>query len=314
MGYPTRMPDRDATQYSLIDLEHMGRPRSVAACVLDTSAGPVVVDPGPASTLPALDTGMARLGCGIADLSGVLLTHIHLDHAGATGTLARGNPRLRVYVHARGAPHLIDPSKLLASATRLYGERMEQLWGEVAPVPAQQVQVLQGGERLRLGGRTIEVAYTPGHAWHHVSYFEPASGIAFVGDTAGLRTPELPCVLPVTPPPDFDLESWLDSLDRILTWKPGTLVLTHFGPSPEPARHLEELRSGLIAWAGYSRQSLTQPGADADRIAWFISRLAEWITGRVDPAQARRVLAGAGPEACWHGLSRYWARKLVAPS
>jgi glyoxylase-like metal-dependent hydrolase (beta-lactamase superfamily II) len=191
---------------------------------------------------------------------------------------------------------------------------MEELWGEVAPVPAEQVQVLEGGERLALGGRAIEVAYTPGHAWHHVSYFEPASGTVFVGDTAGVMSPGLPCVLPVTPPPDFDLEAWLASLERILQWKPRTLVLTHFGPSQDPPGHLAELRSGLIAWAGYARESLAEPGSDAERIAWFVSRLEEWISGRIDPARARRFLAGAGPEACWHGLSRYWARKLVAPS
>jgi len=308
------MPDRDATRYMLIDLEHMGRPQSVAACVLETSSGPLVVDPGPASTLRALQAGLSRIGRQIDDLSGLLLTHIHLDHAGAAGTLARGNPRLRVYVHARGAPHLIDPSKLLASATRLYGSRMEELWGEVAAVPADQVRVLEGEERLELGNRAIEVAYTPGHAWHHVSYFEPATGVAFVGDTAGIMSPGLPCVLPVTPPPDFDLEAWLGSLERILAWNPGTIVLTHFGPSHQPARHLEELRQGLIEWTGYARQSLAEPGSDAERIAWFTSRLEEWIAGRVDPARAKRFLAGAGPEACWHGLSRYWTRKLVAPS
>ncbi|HJR35384.1 MAG TPA: MBL fold metallo-hydrolase [Gemmatimonadales bacterium] len=308
------MPDRDATRYTLIDLEHMGRRQSVAACVLETSEGPLVVDPGPASTLPALEAGLSGIGHRVGDLSGLLLTHIHLDHAGAAGTLARNNSRLRVYVHARGAPHLIDPSKLLASATRLYGARMEELWGEVAAVPEAQVQVLEGGEHLVLGGRKIEVAHTPGHAWHHVSYFEPASGTAFVGDTAGLLSPGIPCVLPVTPPPDFDLEAWLGSLDRILEWKPGTIVLTHFGPSHQPGRHLEELRQGLIEWAGYARQSLARPGTDAERIAWFTSRLTEWIAGRVEPARASRFLAGAGPEACWHGLSRYWTRKLVAPS
>ena len=309
------MPDRDATRYTLIDLEHMGRPQSIAACVLETSQGPLVVDPGPASTLGTLEAGLSRIGHGIGDLSGVLLTHIHLDHAGAAGTLARDNRGLRVYVHGRGAPHLIDPSKLLASASRLYGSRMEELWGEVAAVPAAQVQVLEGGERLELGGRSIEVAYTPGHAWHHVSYFEPADRTAFVGDTAGLMSPGLPCVLPVTPPPDFDLEAWLGSLQRILEWDPETIVLTHFGPSQfRPERHLEELRQGLIQWAGYARQSLAEPGTDAERIAWFTSRLTEWIAGRVDPDRASRFLAGAGPEACWHGLSRYWARKLVAPS
>jgi glyoxylase-like metal-dependent hydrolase (beta-lactamase superfamily II) len=302
------MADAHATSYSVIDLQHMGRRESVAACVLQSSEGPLVVDPGPASTLPFLRDGLERLGFGLGDLSGILLTHIHLDHAGATGTIARENPRLRVFVHSKGAPHLIDPSKLLASATRLYGDRMQELWGEVAAVPSDQVTSLEGEERLRLGGREIAVTYTPGHAWHHVTYFEPDNRVAFVGDTAGLMTPGLPCVLPVTPPPEFDLEAWLHSIHRLRMLDPAEIFLTHYGPSRDPASHLEELRSGLLAWSEYARDSLTLTGTDASRIVWFTSRLEEWIEGRVAPDRARKFLAGAGPDACWHGLRRYWSR------
>ncbi|HEX7024335.1 MAG TPA: MBL fold metallo-hydrolase [Gemmatimonadales bacterium] len=300
------MSDHGATSYSVIDLLHLGRPESVAACVLDTTDGPLVVDPGPAVTLPRLRAGLEAAGVSPADLSALLLTHIHLDHAGAAGTLARDNPRLKVFVHARGAPHVVDPSRLLASATRLYGERMAELWGEVAPVPEAQLSVLEGGERLNLGGRTINVCYTPGHAWHHVSYFDSGSGVAFVGDTAGLRSPGLPCVLPATPPPDFDLESWLDSIERIRRWHPREVVLTHYGPAREPDRHFDELAAGLRAWADYARDSLSLPGTDAERIEWFTRRLEEWIDGRVPPERAQRYLATAGPEACWRGLARYW--------
>jgi len=308
------MTEGHATSYALIDLMHMGRRESVAACVLETADGPLVIDPGPASTLPSLRAGLALHGYGIGDLFGILLTHIHLDHAGGTGSIVRENPRLRVFVHAKGAPHVIDPSKLLTSATRLYGARMEELWGEVAPVPQVQVQALEGGERLKLGGRDIVVTYTPGHAAHHVTYFEPASGVAFVGDTAGVMSPGLPCVLPVTPPPEFDLEAWLDSIHRIRMLEPSEIVLTHYGPSRDPARHLEELRSGLLAWSEYARDSLSITGSEASRIAWFTSRLEEWIDGRVEPERAKKFLAGAGPDACWHGLSRYWSRKAPARS
>lgn len=302
------MADAGAT-YGMIDLRHMGRPESVGACVLETRDGPVIVDPGPASTIPALRTGLAELGYEVSDLSALLLTHIHLDHAGGTGTLARENPRLTVYVHELGAPHVADPSKLLRSATRLYGDKMEALWGEVAPVPLERIRSLAGGEALGLGGRGFQVAYTPGHAAHHVSYFEPASGVAFVGDTAGLMTPRLPCVLPVTPPPEFDLEAWLDSMHRIRMWRPSEIVLTHYGPSTDPESHLEELRSGLLVWAEYARDSLSLTGTEQDRIAWFGRQLEVWIEGRVPVERARRFLAGAGPEACWHGLSRYWMKK-----
>jgi glyoxylase-like metal-dependent hydrolase (beta-lactamase superfamily II) len=298
-----------AGPFALIDLEHMSRPESVAACLLESEDGPILIDPGPSSTLAKLTAGLAERGHRVEDLSALLLTHIHLDHAGASGTLARECPRLRVYVHQVGAPHLIDPTKLLSSATRLYGDKMAVLWGEVAPVPADRVTVLSGGERLSLGGRAIEVAFTPGHASHHVSYFEPASRVAFVGDTAGIYGPRLPVVLPVTPPPDFDLEDWLASIHRIRQWEPEQIVLTHYGPSLQPASHFEALRSGLLAWAEYARDSLSVTGTDADRIRWFVHELEGWIEGRIPAAQAARFLAGAGPEACWHGLARYWRKR-----
>lgn len=298
-----------ASAYELIDLRHLGREESVAACLLETQQGPVLVDPGPASTLPALREGLAAHGYTIADLSALLLTHIHLDHAGGSGSIARENPRLAVYVHELGAPHLADPSRLLDSANRLYGDRMQELWGEVAPVPAEQIRVLSGDEKIALGGREFQVAYTPGHAAHHVSYFEAASGVAFVGDTGGMMSPRLPCVLPVTPPPEFDLEAWLDSMHRIRMWRPSTIVLTHYGPSADPESHLEELRSGLLVWAEYARDSLSASGTEAERIRWFRSQLEVWIEGRVSSGRARKFLDSAGPEACWHGLSRYWLKK-----
>ena len=297
---------------ALIDLKHMGRPDSVAAYLLETRNGPVIVDPGPASTIPALRAGLAEHGYEIAELAALLLTHIHLDHAGGSGTLARENPELLVYVHQVGAPHVADPSKLLRSATQLYGDRMEQLWGEVAPVPSERIRELSGGEVVALGDREFEVAYTPGHASHHVSYFERASGIAFVGDTAGLRGPPHFSVLPVTPPPDFNLEAWLGSLRTIADWQPGRLALTHFGVSPDPHHHLEDLGAGLVAWAEHARDSLAVPGTDAEKQRWFGERLERWLDGRVAPEQARKFLDGAGVEACWQGLSRYW-RKLGVP-
>ena len=186
---------------------------------------------------------------------------------------------------------------------------MERLWGEIASVPEEQIHVLRGSERLTLGDRCIEVAYTPGHAWHHVSYFEAATGVAFVGDTAGIHGPRLPVILPVTPPPDFDLEAWLASIERILSWIPDRIALTHFGPSPKPAEHFETLRKGLLEWAGYARLALDSSGTDQAQLARFVEQLRSWIAGKVPPGQAERFLAGAGPEACWQGLARYWRER-----
>jgi glyoxylase-like metal-dependent hydrolase (beta-lactamase superfamily II) len=292
-------------RYEIIDLCHLGRPASVAAYLLRTGSGPFLVDPGPSSTLPRLEEALARAGLSTGSLAGLLLTHIHLDHAGASGTLAGRNPNLRVYVHAKGAPHLIAPAKLLSSAQRLYGARMEELWGEIAPVPEAQVVVLEGGERLEFDGLALEVAYTPGHAIHHVCYFEPESRVAFVGDTAGIRGPRLPVVLPVTPPPDFDLQAWLASITRLLSWNPRELLLTHFGPSEDPASHLGALRDGLLAWTGYVRETLALDAPDEARIRAFVEKLRAWISDKVPADRAEQFLAGAGPEACWQGIARY---------
>jgi glyoxylase-like metal-dependent hydrolase (beta-lactamase superfamily II) len=177
----------------------------------------------------------------------LLLTHIHLDHAGASGNLVRRWPDLPVYVQERGARHLADPAKLLASAERLYGDQMERLWGEVAPVPEANLRPLSGGEEV-LG---FKVAYTPGHASHHVSYFHPPSGRAFVGDMAAVRIPPSDFVMPPTPPPDIDLELWEDSIDRILDWDPGSLGLTHFDAVEEPQEHLSSSESACANTASW---------------------------------------------------------------
>ena len=228
-----------ASGISYIDLQFQDTPRVIATAVLSGPGGVALVDPGPSSSLGTLKGELERAGISMRDVTALLITHIHLDHAGSAGTLVRENPKLRVLVHAKGAPHLIDPGKLLASATRLYGDAMDRLWGEVAPVPAQALVVLHGGERVEEGGRSLEVAYTPGHASHHVSYFAPDAGIAFVGDTAGVKVVPDGDVVPPTPPPDIDLEAWRDSLARIEQWRPDTLFLTHFGPAGAVGPHLE---------------------------------------------------------------------------
>lgn len=202
-----------------IDVRHRGREKVIACFAVDG----VLVDPGPQSCEQTLLEGL-----GGERPNALLLTHIHFDHAGAAGALVRRWPDLEVYVHERGAPHLANPERLVASAARLYGgeEGLRETWGEVVPVPEKNLTVLRGGETV-LG---FEVAYTPGHASHHVCYFR--DGVAFVGDMAGVRIPPYDLTLAPTPPPDIDVEAWERSIDAIAAWEPETLALTHFGTAP----------------------------------------------------------------------------------
>ncbi len=192
----------------VLDTDWTGRPRSIAASLLLGNGQAALVDPGPASTLETLREKLRVHGLGVADLDAVLLTHIHLDHAGTAGSLVRENPRLAVYVHRNGAAHMADPAKLLTSAGRLYGDNLYRLFGDFLAVPAENLRILDGGEILALGGRKLEVVCTPGHASHHVSFMDATEGVAFVGDTTGMRIQVDGFVLPVTPPPDIDLEIW----------------------------------------------------------------------------------------------------------
>jgi glyoxylase-like metal-dependent hydrolase (beta-lactamase superfamily II) len=238
----------------------------------------------------------------------LLLTHIHLDHAGATGTIVQRAPHVRVFVHERGAPHLIDPAKLIASVTRLYGDQMDTLWGAFAPVPAGNVQALSGQERVEAGGRPLQVAYTPGHAVHHVSYLDEREGVAYVGDTAGIRLTDDVVIAP-TPPPDIDLELWAASLDRIGAWQPASLLLTHFGSVAAAQAHLTRFRTTLKEQGERVRRTLAMPGEDADRVRVFVDELRAELGRAPGPFDAQGVEIAAPFEQLWAGLARYWRRR-----
>jgi glyoxylase-like metal-dependent hydrolase (beta-lactamase superfamily II) len=296
-----------AAGISYLDLEFQGRPHIIASAVLTGAAGVAIVDPGPSSTLPVLRRALGDAGITVADVTDIVLTHIHLDHAGSTGTLLGEQPRLRVWVHEAGAPHLAAPEKLVASATRLWGSEMDRLWGDVRPVPSSAISILRGGERIVAGGRSWEVEYTPGHASHHVSYFDRDSGIAFVGDTAGIRMPGSIAV-PPTPPPDIDLELWAESLARIEAWRPETLFVTHFGPSSPSGPHLTDMRAHLAFVAQLARGSLAREGSDEDREAWFSDELRRELRQRAGEAAAGYEFAGRF-DLNWRGLARYWRKR-----
>jgi glyoxylase-like metal-dependent hydrolase (beta-lactamase superfamily II) len=299
-----------ASGLSYLDLHFYGVKGVIASVILQGPGGVAIIDPGPSSTLPALRAGLAQAGIAMADVSTILLTHIHLDHAGATGTLVRENPAMQVYVHEKGAPHMIDPSKLIASATRLWGGEMDRLWGEMRPVPAENLAILRGGERIAAGGRELNVAYTPGHAAHHVSYFSGDTGIAFVGDTAGVRLQAGQFIMPPTPPPDIDLEAWRDSFGRINAWSPGTLFITHFGPFAPAAGHLAEMADRLEVTSGLARASLERPGTDEDREAWFTEEIRRELRRRMSESEAQAYEVAGRFDLSWRGLARYWRKGI----
>jgi glyoxylase-like metal-dependent hydrolase (beta-lactamase superfamily II) len=292
----------------IIDLRFQGRERVIATAVLRGPDGFTLVDPGPTSCLPALEEGLARLGGTVGDVRLILLTHIHLDHAGATGSLLARAPHIQVGVHARGAPHMIDPTKLLASATRLYGDRMETLWGAFEPVPASQVRVLEGGERLDVGGRPIRVAYTPGHAVHHVSYLDETDGAAYVGDTCGIRLAG-DYTIAATPPPDIDLEVWDRSLTTIDDWQPASLLVTHFGTIKGARAHNARYRTVLSRTGDLVRQSLAQGESDEERAAGFVVLMRAEARGWLSEREAEALEVAAPFDQIWAGLARYWRKQ-----
>lgn len=292
---------------TLIDVKFRGVPGYVGATALDTGAGLVLVDPGPESTLKFLNSGLELLAADLQDVTAILVTHIHLDHAGSVGGILTVNPEITVYVHRNGAHHLVDPSRLLASAARLYGEQMGELWGKVRPVPEARVVALEGGERLSFGGRTIRVEYTPGHAKHHVSYLDETTGLCFVGDTAGVVLSGGRIVLPVTPPADIDLMKWRETTNAIRKLRPARLVHTHFGPSDDPVAHLARHLGMLEDWADRVKSSLADANSDQARSQEFAERVAAEF-GDDDRGLPALELALSGLTDSWLGLAQYWRR------
>jgi glyoxylase-like metal-dependent hydrolase (beta-lactamase superfamily II) len=270
-----------------IDVRHLGRDRVICAWLV----GDVIVDPGPTSSLDALYEGL-----GDVVPRALALTHIHLDHAGGAGAIVRRWPEVEVWVHERGARHIVDPTRLVASAKRLYGDQMDRLWGEIVPVPAENLRILAGGEQVG----PFAVAYTPGHASHHVSYLHQPTGRAFVGDVCGVRIPPSDFVLPPTPPPDIDLEAWQASLDTIEAWQPASLALTHFGGVDDPPGHLVAIREALVRWGDQARQ--------LDEAA-FVERMNASIAAATDPRTRTRYGGALPPGQSWHGLTRYWSKR-----
>jgi len=305
-----------AAMPSIIMLDNLwtGRPHTIASALLESDGHRCIVDPGPGSTLETFRENLRAHGIGVGDLNAILLTHIHLDHAGATGALVRENPGLAVYVHTLGAPHVIDPSKLLASAQRLWPNDLQQLFGEVLPVPAENLRILEGGETLTLGSRKLEVVYTPGHASHHVSYFDQAEGIAFVGDTTGVRIEGNSFAMPATPPPDINLEIWDKSFAAILERKPSRLFLTHYGYSDNPSEHILLFRERLHRWSALAEEILRNAASDSAAMDSFMSATFAEISQHLPAGEADHYAFSAGLNLSFLGLARYLRKRATAAS
>jgi glyoxylase-like metal-dependent hydrolase (beta-lactamase superfamily II) len=268
-------------------VRHLDTPSVICSWQVDD----VLVDPGPESSV---DTLLDALGD--EQPRALLLTHIHFDHAGAAGALVREWPDVEVWVHERGARHLVDPARLVASAKRLYGADFDRLWGEVVPIPERSLRVLHGGESLD----GWDVAYTPGHASHHVSYRHRDSGWVFPGDTCGVRMPDGDLLLAPTPPPDVDLEAWRASLDAIEAWEPTTLAITHFGDYADVDEHLQRLREALSTWGDLARVT--------DQ-ASYAAALRDAYGAALGPTGAAAFAQAMPADAQWLGLDRYWTRR-----
>ena len=297
---------------TILDTNWLGRPRSIAAALLESDGHRALIDPGPASTLPALRGLLDARGIGVSDLNAILLTHIHLDHAGATGALIRENPNLEVYVHKAGMRHMADPAKLLASAERLWPGELQHLFGETLPVPFGNLRILNGGETLSLGSRNLDVVHTPGHASHHVSFFDLSDGTAFVGDTAGFHIEGQPYVVPLAPPPDIDLDAWNASLDAIAARRPARLFLTHFGYSENPAAHIAKYRKNLQRWSSLAADTLRKFPDERGSLEKFVSATSAEIRQHVGGAEAEHYIFNCGLNLSWLGLARYHRKRAEA--
>ena len=293
------------TTFTTIDLNWTGRPRSIAALLMESDGTSVLIDPGPQSTLEMLRAGLRDRGQDFRTLDALLLTHIHLDHAGATGALVRENPNLKVYVHEFGLVHMIDPARLLASAGRLYGGDLQTLYGECAPVPENNLNQIQGGESIRIGGTELEVFYTPGHASHHVTYWDRASRTAFVGDTAGIRVQGDAFLLPATPPPDINVEIWNQSLDTIASWGLERIFLTHFGFIENPGEHIRLYEERLAEWSALTRKLLESGVETTEAEKIFVDSVAQDIKSTLPVDAADHYIFNGGLRLSWLGLMRY---------
>ncbi len=269
-----------------------------------------IIDPGPGSMIEALLDAIHRAGFDPQEVTHLLATHVHLDHAGSVGSLMRHMPNAKVYAHSKGAPHLLDTSKVVASATRIYGDHMYQLWGDVESTPTDRLQTIEGGDVLTVAERRLEVHYTPGHAVHHVVFFDVHSGELFAGDAAGVRLQGIEYVRPPTPPPDIDLEAWSESIGRIKKLRPDVLYLGHFGPTRNATRHMERLREQLYAWGDFVLGAMRDGKEESEILSMLIAHTEpELLRVTRDEHALKRYEIATNYAMTVQGYMRYWKKK-----
>jgi glyoxylase-like metal-dependent hydrolase (beta-lactamase superfamily II) len=294
----------------LIDHQFLGVPGVIGSYLLSDDNGDLaLIETGSATTINQLLAGIRSLSYDPADIRTIIVTHIHLDHAGAAGALLRQLPDARVIVHPNGATHLIDPSRLLRSAARIYGDDMGRLWGDVLPVPEDRVEVIEHRESFQVAGRTLTAYSTPGHAGHHHAYFDRETGDLFTGDAAGVRLESVPYVRPPTVPPEFDLEAWRKTISRMRALKPQKLHLTHFGSFDDPDWHFDDLLSRMYLWYGWATARLQQSTAEQeliDELRQFGDQELVQVTGSDDLVRPYELATAYFMTI--QGMARYYRR------
>jgi len=292
----------------LIDALHLGTPHVV--CVALVECGPaelMLVDSGPESVFQNVVEGVRKLGFDPAHVRHLLASHIHLDHTGGAWRWAN-EFGTRIYAHPKGAPHLVDPSKLVSSATRIYGEKLGYLWGAAGPIREEQVVAVEEGTKLRFGSKEIDVLYTPGHAPHHNSYWLEGERTVFAGDVAGVRIPGGPAIPPF-PPPDIHLETWKASLDKIRRLNPASLHITHWGRIDRPKQTLDALEERLFSWAEWMRQRMIEGKSESEMVTEFEQFTSEQLLANGTPKELLATYEQADPASMSvGGLTRYWRK------
>ncbi|MBC6425068.1 MAG: MBL fold metallo-hydrolase [Ekhidna sp.] len=293
--------------YHTIDLHFLGYKHAIGSFLIESGDGPILIETGPYSTFENLKTGLKTHNYEPEDIKHVFLSHIHFDHAGAAWAFAKNSAK--IYLHPFGADHMRDPARLVASASMIYGDQMDTLWGKMEGIHVENLVTCKHGEVIGIGGQSLKALHTPGHAKHHIAWKWKET--IFAGDLAGVKIEGGP-VVPPCPPPDINLEDWINSIDLVLSEKPSTLILTHYGEEKNPNVHMQELKEILNDWAYWVKEKWEEGMSNAQIIPLFIQYTAKHLKDKGVSDLGIKQYEAANPS--WMsvaGLVRYWKKKLA---